>query len=56
MTCTATRKHIVDISQSDTSCDVMVHGIMIKTKENLFEQRLKRKDCIYFFRELVNIK
>ena len=56
MTCTATRKHIVDISQSDTSCDVMVHGIMIKTKENLFEQRLKRKDCIYFFRDLVNIK
>ena len=29
-------KHIVDISQSDTSCDVMVHGTMIKTKENFY--------------------
>ena len=51
MTCTATRKHIVDISQSDTSCDVMVHGIMIKTKENFYLNKDYKEKIAYIFSE-----
>ena len=49
MTRTATRKYIVDISQSDTSCEVVVHGIMMKTKEKFYLNKDYKEKIAYIY-------